>query len=110
MTKEDFFKEAEELGIVYTDAFENAGKFDEKLAQQIIDICREHSTPEKMREHVLHIDGSELFINTWCVICKYRNDKTRKNCPGYLPDCPFHNYDEFIKEHKEEILNKYDNR
>lgn len=103
MKKKEFLKKAKELGIVYTDAFE--GGFNEEDADTIIKICEENTTPEKLNEYVLHIDGSELFYKDKCAKCQYQNDN--KNCPGYLPDCPEHNYEEFLQSHKDAILSKY---
>lgn len=104
MTKEQFLKKADELGIIYTDAFENG--FNEELAEIIIKTTEENSTPEKMEEYKLHIEGSKMFEDTYCNMCQL---DLQGKCPGYLPDCPCFDYDKFLKEHKEEIL-KNDSR
>lgn len=97
-TEEEFLKKADELGIIYTDAFEHG--FNEELAECIIRATEENSTPEKMEEYKLHIEGSKMFEDTYCHMCQY------EKCPGYLPDCPCFDYENFLQEHKEEILKK----
>lgn len=103
MTKEEYLKKADELGIICTDAFEHG--FNEELEEIIIKTTEESMTSEKIEEYKLNIEGSKMFEDTYCHMCKYVVNLYEK-CTGYLPDCPNFDYEKFLQEHKEEILKK----